>query len=417
MSTVTVRSSARQVSVSAKGPQGAVGIRWRDDVGNGSWLTGTAYAQRDGVRHGNPASSWRCIAAHTADAASEPGVGEDWDDYWVLLAEGISAEIASGSVLGRISEGTGSIEQLTAGEARSVLELGSMAVQDADDVAITGGSITGIGPLSISDYSLTGDQATSLVDLSGTWNTTGTPTAIRLDLTDTASNAASLLMDLRVGGASRFKVSKHGYITGGRGFDLDNGNQTNVRLGTWKVANGTGGINFLTYGSVLAGLAIGDYTPGHWNIAETNGGGLVIRSSGGIGVPATRGAIELVARHNAGAARAVVAIRGTGADWVNGLKPLLQTFDNSGALQTSLEYDGSVHVYNIATDTANYERGTLGWNDDLFEIGTSAAGTGTQRGTALVDADIRMGNLPTSDPGVAGRLWNDGGTLKISTGA
>ena len=61
-----------------------------------------------------------------------------------------------------------------------------------------------------SGSSLTGSNAQSLVNLSQTWNTTGTPTAIFADITDTASNAASLLMDLRVGGTSRFSVTKAG---------------------------------------------------------------------------------------------------------------------------------------------------------------------------------------------------------------
>jgi len=61
-------------------------------------------------------------------------------------------------------------------------------------------------------YSLTGSDATSGFSLTGTWNTTGTPTAIKLDITDTASDAASLLMDLQVGGASQFSVRKNGNI-------------------------------------------------------------------------------------------------------------------------------------------------------------------------------------------------------------
>ncbi len=55
-----------------------------------------------------------------------------------------------------------------------------------------------------------GSLAGSLIDLTQTWNTTGTPTAIKLNVTDAASNAASLLMDLQVGGSSKFKVSKAG---------------------------------------------------------------------------------------------------------------------------------------------------------------------------------------------------------------
>lgn len=62
-------------------------------------------------------------------------------------------------------------------------------------------------------YSLTGANAQSLLDLAGTWNTSGTPTGIKLNVTDTASNAASLLMDLQVGGVSKFKVDKTGVVT------------------------------------------------------------------------------------------------------------------------------------------------------------------------------------------------------------
>jgi hypothetical protein len=62
-------------------------------------------------------------------------------------------------------------------------------------------------------YSLTGSSAVSLVDLAGTWNTTGTPTALKLNITDTASDAASLLMDLQVGGTSKAKIDKDGDVT------------------------------------------------------------------------------------------------------------------------------------------------------------------------------------------------------------
>lgn len=63
-----------------------------------------------------------------------------------------------------------------------------------------------------SGQSLTAAEATSLFDLSTTWNTTGTPTALKLDVTDTASNAASNLLDLQVGGSSLLAVRKDGYV-------------------------------------------------------------------------------------------------------------------------------------------------------------------------------------------------------------
>jgi len=60
--------------------------------------------------------------------------------------------------------------------------------------------------------SLTGSDATSFIDVAGTWNTTGTPTAIKLNVTDTASNAASKIIDLQVGGVSTFSVTKGGNL-------------------------------------------------------------------------------------------------------------------------------------------------------------------------------------------------------------
>lgn len=66
--------------------------------------------------------------------------------------------------------------------------------------------------IAVTGYSLTGTNAQSLIDLAGTWNTTGTPTALKLNITDTASNASSLLLDLQTGGTSRVSVSKGGVI-------------------------------------------------------------------------------------------------------------------------------------------------------------------------------------------------------------
>lgn len=66
-------------------------------------------------------------------------------------------------------------------------------------------------------------------------------------------------------------------------------------------------------------------------------------------------------------------------------------------------------VNNRWTDASNYERGTIGFNGDVLEIGAEAAGTGTLR-------LVRLLGIPTADPAVAGCLWNDAGTLKISAG-
>lgn len=68
--------------------------------------------------------------------------------------------------------------------------------------------------ISSTGYSLTGTNAQSLVDLAGTWNTSGTPTAIKLNITSDTSNAASLLLDLQTANTSRFRVRKDGLVAG-----------------------------------------------------------------------------------------------------------------------------------------------------------------------------------------------------------
>jgi len=151
------------------------------------------------------------------------------------------------------ADGTFSATGAAAWDAtHTVSGLGTMAEQNANNVNITGGSITGVTgvlssltvnstptsggaagqimfdtgsvlqessnlvwdntnkTLTLTGYSLTGSSALSQLDLSGTWNTTGTPTAIKLTITDTASNASSLLMDLRVGASSILSVRKNG---------------------------------------------------------------------------------------------------------------------------------------------------------------------------------------------------------------
>jgi hypothetical protein len=132
---------------------------------------------------------------------------------------------------------TNNLSDLTdAAAARGNLSLGSLATQAASAVAISGGVIDGtiIGAttpntgsfsnltcqdatsdyaLQVVGHSLTGDLAFPTINATVTWNTTGTPTAWKLNVTDTASNAASLLVDLQVASVSKFSVGKTGIVT------------------------------------------------------------------------------------------------------------------------------------------------------------------------------------------------------------
>ena len=101
-------------------------------------------------------------------------------------------------------------------------------------------------------YSLTGSANASLMDLAGTWNTSGTPTAIKLNITDTASNAASLLMDLQVGGTSRFQVARSGstFLPVGTGIFFAGSLASNIGIS----GSGLASLGFICNGSTYAGL-------------------------------------------------------------------------------------------------------------------------------------------------------------------
>ena len=67
--------------------------------------------------------------------------------------------------------------------------------------------------VNMTGYSLTGSDASKLLNMTGTWNTTGNPTAIFANITNTASGATSLLMDIQIGGVSQMSLSKAGLLT------------------------------------------------------------------------------------------------------------------------------------------------------------------------------------------------------------
>lgn len=81
-----------------------------------------------------------------------------------------------------------------------------------------GGSGSGTASLPISGNGATVTASTPLINGTQTWNDGATTfTALKFNITDTASNSASLLMDLQVGGASKVKVGKNGGLALGGG--------------------------------------------------------------------------------------------------------------------------------------------------------------------------------------------------------
>lgn len=69
------------------------------------------------------------------------------------------------------------------------------------------GGIANNTSLILSGGSVTGANTTALVSLTETWNTSGAPTALDVNITNTASAATSLLANFRTGATNAFSIS------------------------------------------------------------------------------------------------------------------------------------------------------------------------------------------------------------------
>lgn len=194
--------------------------------------------------------------------------------------------------------------------------LGANTFTDAQAIALASANATA---LTVSGYSLTGSNAQSLISLAGTWNTTGTPSALLLNITDTASNASSLLMDLQVGGTSRFSVRKDGRAT--------------VVAGAY----GTPSISFGTTNGYLFG-----------NASTFS----FIESSGTTGFQVGGGQLYIAGD---------VVLNRVAADTLE-----LRRTTNAQTFR----------VYNTFTDASNYERFQISFSAGICTLGAANAGTG-----------------------------------------
>jgi hypothetical protein len=156
-------------------------------------------------------------------------------------------------------------------------------------------------------------------------------TGIKLNVTDTASAAASNLMDLQVGGASRFKITKSGQFSIGQGGS-----------GQALLSTNAGTLDFST------------------NFAKTFVTGVVFLNGVNQSVVQVAGSL-------------VLGSTGTSAD----------AFFLRDAANTLAQRNGvnaqAFNIYNTYTDASNYERGFVKWTSNELQIGTQALGTGSTR--------------------------------------
>jgi len=230
----------------------------------------------------------------------------------------------------------------------------------------------------------------NILSISPTYNQSGTAggTDILINRTEMATGSGDQnLMDLQVGGTSKFKVDNAGGVTTTGDANISNSNTGKLTINgtTYGIKRSGTGFGFLinnehrfvmkTDRSAVSGVYSGS-TPHYWGFTNTT--------------HADTASSAVDVRLQREAANHLAMVNGTNA----------QTFSVAGTY----------------SDSSNYERGVLKWDSSIFKIGTESAGTGSDRIVQFVGAGVSMPNLPTSDPASAGELWNDSGTLKVSAG-
>lgn len=133
------------------------------------------------------------------------------------LGGGITLTTGAGSAAGATSGtgGAGGDVNLTAGNGGAAA-VGSTTGKGGDIIftpgtAGTTGTVGAAGQVKMPFATVGAALATPFVNITGTWNTTGVvDAAIFANITNTASGAASKLIDLQIGGVSEFSVDKTG---------------------------------------------------------------------------------------------------------------------------------------------------------------------------------------------------------------
>ena len=195
----------------------------------------------------------------------------------------------------------------------------------------------------------------NIYDMAQTWNNGATTfTGIKLNVTDTASAATSKLLDLQVGGSSKLRVLKTGFVD-------------------------------------CAGLTFSGGTSRMLDTAPN--GGLFLRTAGQ--------AIRLAGLHTIG-------WNSHPSDSTSGSADVILARDaaNTLALRNGVNAQ-AFNIYNTYTDASNYERGFMKWNSNVLEIGTEAAGTGSLRSLSFNGSDILLNTNGTR------RGYVDGDSLNL----
>ena len=200
--------------------------------------------------------------------------------------------------------------------------------------------------LSSTGYSLTGSNAQSMIDLAGTWNTTGNPVALKIAMSNTASGATSKFISLLAGASGTTEV-----------FNVDKSGNISC----------TGALKLLTDARIT--------TDG----AYTNS---LILQENGFSRLAVAGDVRLLNCALGFGASTSIAATDT---------YILRDAANTLALRNGANAQ-AFNIYNTYTSGSVYERGFMRWASNVLEIGAEHVGASNRVVRISAYSEIQLWN-------------------------
>ncbi len=307
--------------------------------------TGTAYVLLD------------CVQRYHGNDDSTLGIGDrvlqTWNDGVLQSTETWLTDKQTGMVPAWM-DASAEVKSIVTDETGSGGALVFATSPTIETATINGGG--NAAAITSTGYSLTGSSTTPLLNLSGTWNTSGVPSAIFLNIADVSSSGFAMLLNLAVDGASKFSVTKTGGVTA-----------ESLSLTTdLSVANGGTGTSTLT--GIVKGNGASPLTPavaGTDYIAPSN--------------IDTSSELDAIVSDDTGDGALVFA---TSPTLTTPNIPVLTNSSNNFEIRngTNAQF---VDVYNTYSNASNYERLRLGWSANFAIVKSQALGSGTLRDLAL----------------------------------
>lgn len=296
------------------------------------------------------------VSSHVAAADPHPG-------YALESSLGTAAALDVGTSAGNVVQldGSGALPAVDGSNLTGIAAGGTPGGTTGQVQYNDGGSFAGdsgltydatTGALTVGGKTVSADAP--VINLSQTWNNAGvTFTGLKLNVTNTASASASDLLDLQVGGTSRFKVAANASIS-------------------------------ITEGNFAGRTAINLPAYSHF---EINNGRLWFQDNVGVIRQYFEQGLEL---WNAG----YIGICPSTPVLSNADVRLYRDGANTFAQRNDTNAQ-TYRLYNTYTNASNYERGFLRWSSNVFEIGSEGAGTGSEKPVRITAATLKLPNLPT----------------------